>query len=108
NLRVDNGEDGAPGNPWNGELTRIEPGGSGVVSVRFGSSYGKKGYALDPAKIARIVVSLGKPSGPMQWRIDGLIAAGLPGEIPPDKRKLRLRDGVILGSGCSIDATRQV
>lgn len=106
NLRVDNGEDGAAGDPWNGEMARIEPGGSGVVAVRFGYSYGKKGFALDPAKIARVVVTTSKPRGAMSWRIDSVIAAGMPGEPLPDAQKLRLRDGVILGAGCTIDAKR--
>ena len=106
-VRVENGEAGAPGDQWNGESARIEPGGSGVVAVRFGYTAGKKGFALDPARITRVVVSIGKPSGAMNWRIDGVAVAGLPGEAPPEAAKLRLRDGIILGTGCAIDAGRR-
>ncbi|MGN6507283.1 MAG: family 16 glycosylhydrolase [Tepidisphaeraceae bacterium] len=56
-VRVDN-----PGNnAWNAEKRYIKPGKSETVRVTFGQSFGGAGFALNPAKVVRVVIYAERP-----------------------------------------------
>ena len=110
-LRVDNAGDWKD-NPWNTESIFLEPGASGAVDVIFGYSYGKKrGYALNSSSIVSLLVFAMKSNGRQSFRIESICAAGPAGETPPmDPKQIRIkpRDGILLGPGVTIDASRQI
>ena len=105
-LRVDNGPAGGTADLGNSESVRIDPGASGVVSVYFGYSNGHRGYSLDPSRVTRLLLTTGTAKGVHAFRLDQLLVTGVPGEKPVESRQQRLSDGVILGTGSTIDQQR--
>jgi beta-glucanase (GH16 family) len=104
-LRVDNAGDWTT-NPWNGESLWLKPGEAGTVRVRFGYSWGKPGFALNPAKITQVLLIVGRSDKDQAFRIESLVAGGAAAEKPPvDPESIRVRpiDGVILGKGATVD-----
>jgi hypothetical protein len=59
-LRVENPGDWRQ-SPWNSNVIWLEPGHNGTVAVNFGESFGKPGYALDPARVSKIKIFLNTP-----------------------------------------------
>ena len=109
-LRVD-GDDDWRKDPWNGENVYLKPGATGTVRVRFGYSWGKPGYPVKPAAIARVLLFAGKVDAEQSFKIESLQAGGSPGEKPPvDPNTIRVKpvNGVILGPGQNIEAAKQV
>lgn len=60
-LRVENAGDWQKA-PWNSNVTWLAPGATGSVVVKFGESFGKPGFALDPAAVTKIKVFVGTPT----------------------------------------------
>lgn len=60
-LRVENAGDWKQ-SPWNSNVTWLAPGATGSIVVKFGESFGKPGFALDPAAVTKIKVFVGTPS----------------------------------------------
>lgn len=110
-LRVDNDGDWQK-SPWNTEQVWLDPGKSGTITVIFGYSYGKKpGYALKPEAVSNILLFTTKAGVAQSFRLESLVAGGPAGEKPPvDPNSIRIvpKDGVILGQGSALDATKQV
>jgi beta-glucanase (GH16 family) len=109
-LRLDNDGDWKA-NPWNGETLWLEPGRSGTLTVRFGYSWGKKGFALDPHQVSRLLFFVGKTDKALAFRIDSIALAGTPGEKPPlpaDQVRTRPADGVLFGAGVAFDPATQL
>lgn len=105
-LRVDNPGDWKT-NPWNGENAHLKPGETKTVVVYFGYSWGKKGFALDPAKVSQVLIFMGNPKKDVKFRIDAITTGGEPGDAPPvpaDQVRTRPKDGVILGAGSALEA----
>jgi beta-glucanase (GH16 family) len=105
-LRVDNPGDWKT-SPWNGENAYLKPGETRTVVVHFGYSWGKKGFALDPAKISQVLVFMGNPKTDQSFRIESITTGGEPGEAPPvpaDQVRTKPKDGIILGAGSALDA----
>ena len=103
NLRLDNDGDWKT-NPYNAENTSIKPGESGVVSLIFGYSYGKKkGFPLKSEAVTRILFFSGKSDAAQSFRIESITAGGKPGEEPPvDPATIRVKpdaDGVLFRGG---------
>lgn len=95
-LRVDNAGDWRA-NPWNGEQATIAAGATGTVRVRFGRSWGKPGFALDPAAVTGLVVWTGAAKAPSSFRIEAITPGGNPGtDIVAEQRP---RDGALFGAG---------
>jgi beta-glucanase (GH16 family) len=109
-VRVDDDAD-ASRNPWNGEITTIKAGSTETIRVRFGYSWGRRGYALDAARIAKVQVYLGKSDVEQSVRIESIEAGGSTGEkpaVPPDRVLIKPKDGILLGLGSNIDLSKQV
>ena len=109
-LRVDNDGDWTT-NPWNGEMLWLKPGEAGTVRVRFGYSWGKPGFALNPAKVSQILLIVGKADQDQAFRIESIVAGGPAGEKPPvDPESVRITPpgGVVLGKGSEVDAAKQL
>ncbi len=110
-LRVDNAGPWSD-NPWNSEWRQIQPGATGTVSVLFGYTWGKPGYALQPQAVVRMVLFAGKADKRDQsFRVVSLEAGGQPGEKPPvDPNAIRVAPpkGLLLGSGVFVDAATQL
>lgn len=82
-LRVD--QQGGGANDWNGENLRLEPGKSGTVTVVFGRSWGRAGFALDPARVGRVQVYGVKPGPGSRLRLRSLAAVSrqaVPSNLP--------------------------
>ncbi|NUQ01623.1 MAG: hypothetical protein HUU35_17405, partial [Armatimonadetes bacterium] len=95
-LRLDNPGDWQQ-NPWNADHVTLEPGQSGRVTVYFGYSWGRRGYALDPTKINQLLLYTGKPAAELKLRVDSIVASGAPGSRPPGLvDPLRPAGGVLL------------
>ena len=77
-LQVDNPSGGA--DPWNGENAYPKPGETVTVQVRFGYSWGQRGYALNPSKVNEILIFTGKPKAEQSFRVESVVAGGAPGE----------------------------
>jgi beta-glucanase (GH16 family) len=106
-LRVDDDGDWKS-NPWNAENGTAAPGETVTVRVRFGTSWGKPGYALRPAKVTRLLLFTSQPKTPESFRIDSIVAGGSPGEKPqanPDERLVRPKDGVLIGKVAAASGT---
>ena len=82
-MRVDNAGNWQ-NNPWNTESITLAAGATGTVKVIFGYAYGfNPDFALNPACVVNILFFLGKTSAAESFRIESLLAAGPPGEMPP-------------------------
>jgi beta-glucanase (GH16 family) len=110
-LRIDNAGPWSA-NAWNSEWRMVQPGATGTVSVLFGTSWGKPGYALNSAAVVRMVLFAGKADKRTEsFRIVSLEAGGLPGEKPPvDPNSIRIAPpkGLLLGDGVFVDAATQL
>lgn len=109
-LRVDNGEELA-GNQFNAETLTLEPGEAGTVRVLFGFSFGTPGFALDASRVSRVLAVVGPAGHEQSFRLESLAAGGDPGQRPqgdPSRVALRPPDGVLLGPGAAVDASRQL
>ncbi len=109
-LRIDCDDDPSR-NPWNAEFESIASGQTKTVRVRFGYSFGKRGYKLNPARASRILVYGGKSTVEQSFRIESVAAGGQPGEKPirPPGPVLSVpKDGVLLGAGVTIDLAKQI
>jgi len=60
-LRVENAGDWKT-SPWNANVVWLAPGATGSVKVKFGESFGKPGFALDPAAVTKIKIFVNAPS----------------------------------------------
>lgn len=80
-LRIDNAGDWKA-NPWNAEHLGLKPGESRSVRVRYGFSFGKEGYALDPKRVVQALVFVNGGSAEQVFVIESLEAGGKPGEKP--------------------------
>jgi beta-glucanase (GH16 family) len=109
-LRIDNEGDWTL-NPWNSETAWLKPGESSTLRIRFGYSWGKPGFALDPAKVIRLLLFVGKAEQEQAFRVESLVAGGAPGEKPPvDPNRIRTKPpgGVLLGKGSALDPATQL
>lgn len=110
-LRVDNEGDWRAA-PWNTESIKLQPHETGTIKVIFGHQFGHKpGYALKPAEIVGLVFFTDKCDAQRSFRVESLVAAGLPREKPPvDPATVRTkpRAGVLLGADAPIDPKTQV
>jgi beta-glucanase (GH16 family) len=109
-LRVDGDADWKL-SPWNSENGDLAAGSTQTIRVRFGYSWGKRGYAINPARVAHVMVFLGKSDAPQSFRVEAIEAGGTPGEkpaVPPGQIRTRPKDGILLGNGTSIDGPRQL
>lgn len=105
-LRIDNPGDWKA-SPWNGENLSVKPGETRTGVVYFGYSWGKKAYALDPAKVSQVLIFTGNPKKDLNFRVDAITTGGEPGEGPPvpaEQVRIKPKDGVILGAGSAFDA----
>jgi len=100
-LRIDNDGDWTK-DPWNAENAYSKAGETVIVRVRFGHSWGKPGFALDPTKVNAIHLFCNKSRDEQAFRIDSIIVGGSPGEKPPlNPQDVRTKptDGMLLGVG---------
>lgn len=108
-VRLDNEGDWKR-NPWNAENASIQPASAETIRVRFGYSWGKRAYALDTAKVARVLVFLSKSDAEQSFRVESIEAGGVPGEkpsVPPERALQKPAGGILLGQGTTIDAGKQ-
>ncbi len=109
-LRVDDDGDWTK-NPWNAENVTPQPGETVAVRVRFGFSWGKPGYALNTARVARLLLFASKTKVEQSFRVETIVAGGAPGEQPPvlpADLRTRPRDGILLGKATAIDGATQL
>jgi beta-glucanase (GH16 family) len=107
-LRVDDDGDWTT-NPWNAENAALAAGETGVVRVRFGYSWGKPGFALHPARIARLLLFTSKPQSAQTFRVGAIEAGGRPGDKPPvNPADVRIKPagGVLFDKGVASTETR--
>jgi len=106
NLRVDNAGPWQD-NPWNTESVSLKPGETKFLKVIFGHQHGyKPGYKLDPSKVVRVMIFVGKSAQERSFRVEDLQAGGPAGEKPPvDPNAVVVRPagGVIVGAGAKLD-----
>jgi hypothetical protein len=76
-MRVDNLGDWTA-SPWNTEKTDIDPGDTGTLVVRFGYSWGQKGYALDPTRISQVLIYVANPKEEHAVCLRSIVADGEP------------------------------
>ncbi len=60
-VRVENPGDWTQ-SPWNAQTSWINAGAAGTVTVIFGESFGKPGFALDPATVKKIKIFVNTPA----------------------------------------------
>ncbi|MES2460978.1 MAG: glycoside hydrolase family 16 protein [Armatimonadota bacterium] len=110
-LRVDNAGDWKD-NPWNTETVSLQPGESGTVTVLFGYSYGRKpGFALNPSAVTQLMLFTTKSDAVQSFQIESIVAGGTAGEKPAVASaniRENPKNGVLLGRGTTIDATKQI
>jgi beta-glucanase (GH16 family) len=109
-MRIDNEGDWKV-QPWSTNVIELEPGASGTLRVYYGYDWGKKAFALDPAKITQAFLFIDKSAEPRSFRLTALESAGPPGEQPPvpdDQLRVVPDHGLILGPGVATDAGQQV
>jgi len=59
-LRVENPGDWKQ-SPWNSNVLWLASGATGTIQVIFGESFGKPGYALDPARVSKVKLFVDSP-----------------------------------------------
>ncbi|WP_035602197.1 glycoside hydrolase family 16 protein [Haloferula sp. BvORR071] len=105
-LRVDNAGDWQ-NEPWNTENLSVAPGQQATLHLVFGHSYGrKKGYALNPKEVVRLLIFTGKTEQEKAFRIDSIIAGGERGEKPeesPEQVRLLPEKGAIFPAPLHIE-----
>ncbi len=109
-LRIDNEGDWKV-SPWSTNVIDLEPGASGTLRVYYGYDWGKKAFALDPARITQAFLFIDKSSEPRSFRLTALASAGPPGEQPPlpdDQLRVVPDHGLILGAGAATDPATQI
>ena len=110
-LRLDNPDDWK-NNPYNTENIYLKPGETGVVNLIFGHSYGKKkSYPLKPENISQILFFATKSEAEQSFRIESMIAAGTPGELPAiDPATIRVKPvgEVVYDASSKINAEKQI
>jgi len=110
NLRIDN--DGPwQENRWSANVVGIKPGQSAIVPAIFGYQYNKAGYALDPSKIVRAIIFIGKADVEQSFRVEAIQAAGPAGEKPyidPNTVALKPPGGVMLGGEAPVSNPQQL
>ena len=109
-LRVDNDGDWKT-NPWNAENIYPKPGETITVRVRFGYSFGNRAFALNPAKIPRLLIFINKPEKEQSFRINSITAGGTAGEKPavkPEDIRTKPPQGNLVGTGVDSSAGLQV
>jgi beta-glucanase (GH16 family) len=110
-LRLDNPDDWK-NNPYNTENLHLKPGETGVVNLIFGHSYGKKkSYPLKPENISQILFFTTKSEGEQSFRIESMIAAGTPGELPavdPATIRVKPQGEVVYDASSKINAEKQI
>lgn len=109
-LRLDNAGD-YHDNPWNSNAALILPGKEGIVSTKFGYSYGQPGYALKPGAIVNAVLFVGKTDALETFRLESLVAGGSAGEKPPvnpDDIRTKPEEGFLLGAVASAIVPAQI
>jgi beta-glucanase (GH16 family) len=108
-MRVDNAGDWHD-NPWNTETVTLAPGAHGVIDTMFGYSYGHKpGFALKPEAVVNLLLFAGKSDAVQSFRLESLVAAGVPGEKPPvapDDVRIEPPHGILLGHGMRLPASQ--
>ncbi len=110
-LRIDNEGDWQL-KPFNTESVALDPGKTGIITVIFGYTYGKKpGYPLKPTQVSRMLIFADKQSDQQQIRIESIEAAGPAGETPPvnpDSIRIKPTAGYLLGGSVVLDASKQI
>jgi beta-glucanase (GH16 family) len=109
-LRVD-GADEPSRNPWNSEFEVIPPGQTKSIRIRWGYSFGHRGYMPNTAKIVRVLLFTGKAAADESFRIEAIEAGGRPGEKPPrppEPVRTLPAEGFLLGGGTTLDAAKQI
>lgn len=76
-VRVENGGDWKQ-SPWNAETQWINAGSTGTITVNFGQSFGKPGFALDPAAVTKIKVFVNTPGSEGSVVVRGIHAIAKP------------------------------
>jgi beta-glucanase (GH16 family) len=104
-------EDGS-GGLNNLESMQVKPGETKVLKVVFGYQYGYEGDSpIHLKNITEIFIFCWGTSDPHDFRLEGLAAAGSPGEKPEiDPASIRYRPpaGVVFGKGASFNAAKQI
>jgi beta-glucanase (GH16 family) len=109
-MRIDNEGDWKV-SPWSTNVIDLEPGASGTLRVYYGWDWGKKAFALDPARITQAFLFIDKSAEPRSFRLIALGCAGPPGEQPPlpdDQLRVVPDHGLILGAGVGAEAAKQI
>jgi hypothetical protein len=70
-LRVENPGDWRQ-SPWNSNVLWLSPGASGTITVNFGESFGKPGFALDPARVIKVKLFVNSPKEAGEVLLQGL------------------------------------
>lgn len=98
-LRVDNAGDWKQ-EPWNTERIDIDAGATATITVRFGRSWGKPGFTLDPARITGLQLwTSPAKTEPRSFRIESILpVAAIDAEQAEPKRPT---DGQLLGPGAT-------
>lgn len=78
-LRVENAGDWRQ-SPWNSNVVWVKPGGSGMVTVNFGESFGKPGFKLNPAAVTKLKVYATEPKEAGAILIHDIKATGSPSQ----------------------------
>jgi len=104
-LRVDAGTSNAPGS------TYLKPGETGKARAYFASP-GKGSNPVDPAKVSKILVFIGKNDKVARsFRIDSVMAGGKPDEKAPanlDIVRVKPKNGQIFAPSLPFDAGKQL
>lgn len=109
-MRVDNKPDGSS---CNTEGVSLAPGQSKVLKVIFGYTYGfKPGFKLDSGAVRQLLFFASREkNAERSFRIEELQATGTAGEQPPinpSTFREQPKNGVLLGAGVKIDASKQL